>query len=115
MNIKTNLANKDNYGGARATSAIKYIVVHYTGNDGDTDENNAKYFQNNVVEASAHYFVDDDSINQTVPDKYIAWNCGAKTYKHADCRNTNSIGVEICDDVKNGVIYPSDKTIANAL
>ena len=115
MNIKTNLANKGNYGGTRNTSAIKYIVVHYTGNDGDTDENNGNYFKNNVVEASAHYFVDDDSITQTVPDDYVAWHCGAKTYKHANCRNTNSIGVEICDDVKNGVVYPSDKTIENAL
>lgn len=115
MNIKTNLANKGNYGGSRNTSVIKYIVVHYTGNDGDTDENNGNYFKNNVVEASAHYFVDDDSITQTVPDDYVAWHCGAKTYKHAQCRNTNSIGVEICDDVKNGVIYPSEKTIENAL
>ena len=115
MNIKTNLANKSNYGGSRSTDSIKYIVVHYTGNDGDTDENNAKYFQNNIVQASAHYFVDDDSITQTVPDDYVAWHCGAKTYKHATCRNANSIGVEICDDVRNGVIYPSEKTIANAL
>ena len=115
MNIKTDLANKNNYGGSRNTSIIKYIVVHYTGNDGDTDENNANYFKNNIVEASAHYFVDDDSITQTVPDDYVAWHCGAKTYKHAYCRNTNSIGVEICDDVKNGVIYPSEKTIENAL
>lgn len=115
MNIKTDIANKSNYGGTRSTSVIKYIVVHYTGNDGDTDENNANYFRNNIVEASAHYFVDDDSITQTVPDNYVAWHCGAKTYKHANCRNTNSLGVEICDDVRNGVIYPSDKTIANAL
>jgi N-acetylmuramoyl-L-alanine amidase CwlA len=115
MNIKTNLANKGNYGGLRNTSVIKYIVVHYTGNDGDTDENNGNYFKNNVVEASAHYFVDDDSITQTVLDDYVAWHCGAKTYKHASCRNTNSIGVEICDDVKNSVIYPSEKTIENAL
>jgi N-acetylmuramoyl-L-alanine amidase len=115
MNIKTNLANKGNYGGQRNTNAIKYIVVHYTGNDGDTDENNGNYFKNNVVEASAHYFVDDDSITQTVPDNYVAWHCGAKIYKHAYCRNTNSIGVEICDDVRNGVIYPSEKTIENAL
>ena len=115
MNIKTDLSNKSNYGSARSTSAIKYIVVHYTGNDGDTDENNGNYFKNNVVGSSAHYFVDDDSITQTVPDDYVAWHCGAKTYKHATCRNANSIGVEICDDVRNGVIYPSEKTIANAL
>ena len=115
MNIKTNLANRKNYGGIRSTNAIKYIVIHYTGNDGDTDENNGKYFKNNIVQASAHYFVDDDSITQSVPDNYIAWHCGATKYKHAYCRNANSIGVELCDDVKNGTIYPSEKTIANAL
>ena len=115
MNIKTNLANRKNYGNARSTSTIKYIVIHYTGNDGDTDENNGNYFKNNVVEASAHYFVDDDSITRSVPDNYVAWHCGAKTYKHKECRNSNSIGIEICDDVKNGTIYPSTKTIANTL
>ena len=115
MNIKTNLANRKNYGGARSAHSIKYIVIHYTGNDGDTDENNGKYFENNIIGASAHYFVDDDSITQTVPDNYIAWHCGAKKYKHAHCRNANSIGVELCDDIKNGVIYPSEKTIENAL
>ena len=115
MNIKTDIANRKNYGGLRSTNSIRYIVVHYTGNDGDTDENNGKYFRNNIIGASAHYFVDDDSITQTVPDNYIAWHCGAKKYKHAHCRNANSIGVELCDDVRNGVIYPSGKTIENAL
>lgn len=115
MNIKTNIANRKNYGGVRSTNSIKYIVIHYTGNDGDTDENNGKYFKNNVLTASAHYFVDDDSITQSVPDNYVAWHCGAKKYTHAHCRNANSIGVELCDDVRNGVIYPSEKTIANAL
>ncbi len=115
MNIKTNLSKKENYGGERSTDSIKYIVVHYTGNDGDTDENNGKYFGNNVVGVSAHYFVDDDSVTQSVPDNFVAWHCGGATYKHKKCRNSNSIGVEICDDVKNGTIYPSEKTIANAL
>jgi N-acetylmuramoyl-L-alanine amidase len=59
--------------------------------------------------------VDDDSITQSVPDNYVAWHCGGKTYKHKQCRNSNSIGIEICDDVKNGTIYPSAKTIANVL
>ena len=115
MNLKTNLANKNNYGGSRSLDKIKYLVIHYTANDGDTDENNGKYFKNNVVKASAHYFVDDDSVTQSVPDNYIAYHCGANTYKHSTCRNANSIGIEICDDVKNGVIYPSAKTIANVL
>ena len=116
MNIKTQLANKGNYGSARSTDDIKYIVIHYTGNDGDTDENNGKYFAREVLKVSAHYFVDDDSVTQSVPDNYIAWHCGTKkTYKHKECRNANSIGIEICDDVKNGTIYPSAKTIQNAL
>lgn len=113
--IKTKLANKENYGSKRDLKKIKYIVIHYTANDGDTDENNGKYFANNIVKASAHYFVDDDSVTRSVPDNYIAYHCGAKIYKHLSCRNTNSIGIEICDDVRNGKIYPSAKTIQNAL
>lgn len=116
VTIKTQLANRGNYGSTRSTKDIKYIVIHYTANDGDTDENNGKYFANNVVQVSAHYFVDDDSITQSVPDNYVAWHCGTKyTYKHKKCRNTNSIGIEICDDVKDGKVYPSAKTIQNAL
>lgn len=115
VNLKTNIANRANYGGVRDLKSIAYIVVHYTGNDGDTDEANANYFKNGVRYTSAHYFVDDDSVTQSVPDKHVAWHCGASTYKHKKCRNENSIGVEICDDVRNGTIYPSAKTITNAL
>ena len=123
--FKTNIAKRSNYGELRDISSIKYIVIHYTANDGDTDENNGKYFANNTVKASAHYFVDDDSITQSVPDNYIAWsvggnkysNCaktgGGKYYKRAT--NSNTLNIEICDDVKNGVIYPSAKTIENTL
>ena len=115
MNLKTKLANRKNYGSTRSTSNIKYLVIHYTANDGDSDENNGVYFANNVVKASAHYFVDDDSVTQSVPDNYVAWHCGGKTYYHKECRNANSIGIEICDDVKNGTVYPSAKTIVNAI
>lgn len=125
MNIKTNLANKGNYGSTRSTSNIKYIVIHYTGNDGDTDENNGKYFKNNIVKASANYFVDSDSITQSVPDNYVAWSVGGSKYSDCDktgggkyygkCTNSNSISIELCDDVKNGVVYPSAKTIQNAI
>ena len=116
MNIKTNFANPKNYGGTRSLDSIKYIVMHYTANDGDTDENNGKYFQNNYVGASAHYFVDGDSVTQSVPDNHIAWHCGSSYgYKHKECRNSNSIGIEICDERRNGVIYPTNETIANAV
>lgn len=123
--IKTNIANVKNFGSYRSVSKIKYIVIHYTANDGDTDENNGKYFKNNVVKASAHYFVDSDSVTQCVKDDYVAWAVGGNKYancsttgggKHyGKCINTNSISIELCDDVKNGTIYPSAKTIENAL
>lgn len=123
--LKTNLANKNNYGSKRSLSSIIYIVLHFTANDGDTDENNGNYFKNNIVEASAHYFVDDDSVTQSVPDDYVAWSVGGSKYAsctstgggkhHNRCTNDNSISIEICDDVPNGVIYPSAKTIENTL
>lgn len=112
---KTELANKGNYGNVRDLSNIKYIVVHYTGNDGDTDEANANYFKGSNRHASAHYFVDDDSITQSVPDNYIAWHCGGSKYFHPNCRNANSIGVEMCDTQRNGKADLSKGTRANTI
>ena len=114
VKIKTNLAHRSNYGGKR-TAKIEWIVMHYTANDGDSDESNARYFQQplNPV-ASAHYFVDDDSITRSVPDDYVAYHCGAQTYKHPSCRNANSIGVEMCDAKRDGRVMATDKTIQNA-
>lgn len=123
--LKTNIANSKNYGGSRKTSKIKYIVIHYTANDGDTDESNAKYFKNNIVKASAHYFVDDDSVTQSVHDNYVAWHCGGKRYSdykktggakyYNKCTNTNSLGIELCDTKKDGKYGFTDKTIKNAV
>lgn len=74
-------ANPKNYGDKRSLKSIKYIVIHYTANDGDTDDANAKYFHNNVVKASAHYFVDDDSYTKSVPLKNVAWSVGARNIR----------------------------------
>lgn len=74
----------------------KYIVIHYVGAEGGA-EANCKYFQRFYRGASAHYFVGHNGeLWQSVEDKDIAWHCGAAKYKHKDCRNTNSIGVEMC-------------------
>ena len=64
MEIKQLRANVGNCGPARNAQAIKYIVIHYTGNDGDTAMNNAKYYASTVVKSSAHYFVDNKEIVQ---------------------------------------------------
>lgn len=115
MEIKQRLANPGNYGGARSLSSIRFIVIHYTGTDGGSALNNGAYFANNVVKTSAHYFVDSDTVVQSVPDDRVAWHVGAKIYYHADARNSNSIGIELCDEKKDGKIYPTQKTIDRAL
>ncbi|RKD32153.1 peptidoglycan recognition protein family protein [Lacrimispora algidixylanolytica] len=77
-------------------SRIKYIVIHYVGALGGA-EANCKYYASQYIGASAHYFVGfSGEIWQSVEDKNIAWHCGAKTYKHPECRNTNSLGIELC-------------------
>ncbi len=78
--------------------------MHYTSNKGDTAKNNTDYFAREKVGASAHFFVDEKEIWESVPESAIAWHCGAKTYRHSECRNSNSIGVEICMNDKKGKV-----------
>ena len=121
---KEQLANPGNYGGSRNASQIRYLVYHYTGNDGDKAANNAAYFQRNIVKASAHYFVDDTTVYLSVPDLKIAWSVGGSKYADADktgggtmygvITNTNSISIEMCDTIRNGVYQASEATLANA-
>lgn len=118
--FKKNIANHANYGNRRSTDNIKYLVYHYTSNDGDHDEGNANYFHNNVVKASAHYFVDDDSVTQSVEDNYIAYSVGGKCQSahhplYKICTNSNSISIEMCDTNKNGVVEITDATMQNAI
>lgn len=73
--------------------------------------------------ASAHYFVDDDSITRSVPDNYVAWSVGGA--KYSDCAETgggklygiannyNSISIEMCDTKRDGIVMASEKTMEN--
>lgn len=76
---------------------IKYLVIHYVGALGGA-EANCKYYASQYVGASAHYYVGfNGEIWQSVEDKNIAWHCGTKSgYKHPECRNANSLGIELC-------------------
>ena len=122
--IKEQLANSGNYGGSRNASQIRYLVYHYTGNDGDSAANNAAYFRRNIVKASAHYFVDDTTVWRSVPDLKVAWSVGGSKYANADktgggtmydiITNTNSISIEMCDTIRNGVYQASESTLVNA-
>lgn len=115
MEIKEMLANAGNYTKGRK-QAVQYIVVHYTANNGDRAESNGKYFQQPNRNASAHYFVDENDVVQSVKDSDTAWHCGAKNYKHNKCRNDNSIGVEMCSEKDgNGLYYINEETQKKAL
>lgn len=76
-----------------------FIVMHYTGNDNTTAWQNAHYFATSKVEASAHYFIDNDSIYASVPEDDTAWAVGVR-YGNApywgSCKNNNSISIELC-------------------
>ena len=99
--------NKKNYKVGRA-SPIKHIVIHYTAGNGDTAKNNVDYYANNYVAASAHYFVDEyDIVYQSVRDEDTAWAVGATSYLHPDCRNSNSISIEMCSRNRNGNKKPA--------
>lgn len=109
LKFKKELAHRSNYGSTRNVDDIKYIVIHYTGNDGDTAANNCRYFQGANRNASAHYFVDGgEYIYKSVPVKSVAWSVGGfysqsggagNFYKK--CTNANSLSIEMCNCVKS--------------
>lgn len=74
----------------------KFIVIHYTANPAASAYNHYLYFSRQNVGVSAHYFIDTKEIIQLLEDNWYGWHCGAKTYKHPECRNSNSIGIEMC-------------------
>ena len=116
MEIKELLAHISNYSKGRHET-IKFLVLHYTANNGDTAFSNCKYFSGANRNASSHYFVDEKEVYRSVRDMNVAWHCGSTNgYKHKYCRNTNSIGIEMCSRKdKNGKFYLKEETIANAI
>ena len=71
----------------------KYLVFHYVGAQSSTAKNNAIYFFNGDRQASAHYFVDDNEIWQSVEDLCGAWSVGNT---RTEVNNQNSINIEMC-------------------
>lgn len=116
MKITYKGCNPSNYRKGREFP-VHWIVLHFTANNGDTAKNNADYFANNAnLRASAHYFVDPNEIYQSVKDSDTAWHCGRErggSY-YNDCRNANSIGIEMCSVIRNGVYVIPDETVRNA-
>ena len=107
--------NMANYRAGR-TQPVRYIVMHYTANNGDTARNNCDYYHRvGGLQASAHYFCDEHGAMQSVRECDTAWHCGARAYWHPECRNANSIGIEMCSRKRaDGSYYILPETVANA-
>ena len=107
--------NTANYRAGR-TQPVRYIVMHYTANNGDTARNNCDYYHRvGGLQASAHYFCDEHGAMQSVREGDTAWHCGARAYWHPECRNGNSIGIEMCSRKRaDGSYYIKPETVANA-
>lgn len=94
------------YGGTRSLTAIKYIVIHYTGVSNDTAKNECNFFKNgNTRSAGAHFFCDrSGTVYQSIPMNRTAWSVGgfytkangAGNYYNV-CTNFNSVSIELCD------------------
>lgn len=105
--IQSSSANYYTY----SSRVVKFIVIHYTGNKKDTAKNNATFFHNGARKSSANYFMDEAECSQSVALNNAAWAVGGTSvYKHADCRNKNSISIEMCC---SGNSIVSEKTINN--
>lgn len=109
MEIKTKLTTVNRT--VMSNKQNKYIVIHYVGAV-STAKANADYFYSVNRQASAHYFVDENEIWQVVKEGDGAWHCGTTgKYYHSECRNTNSIGIEMCCYMNNGVLDIKEETI----
>lgn len=118
MTIHKLMASRHSYGCRRAVSSVKGIVIHYTGNKGDSARANARYFKNsNKRPAGAHFFVDSaGEVYQSVDLSRVAWAVGgfftqaggAGSY-YKKLTNTNTASIELCNIADR---YPTDKQIA---
>jgi N-acetylmuramoyl-L-alanine amidase CwlA len=99
----------------------QYIVIHYVGAVSSA-KNNADYYASKKIDASAHYFVDEKSIWQSVEDSNRAWHCGGglqgingHTF-YGKCTNSNSIGIEMCvKKDEKGNWYFEPETVKNTV
>ncbi|MBR7033062.1 MAG: N-acetylmuramoyl-L-alanine amidase [Clostridia bacterium] len=92
---------------------VEWITIHYTANTYQPDlaKNEAAAFANRYVGASAHFFVDEKEVWQSVALDDTAWHCGDAPSRNG-CHNRNSIGIEMCVKYENGVYSIPEKTAA---
>lgn len=88
-----------NYNIQKRSTAVSYIVVHYTGAQTPAAGNalaNCKYFAGGNRNASAHYFIDNGNIYEYAdPSTYATWHVGDGHGRYG-ITNQNSVGIEVC-------------------
>ncbi|MDF2534322.1 MAG: hypothetical protein K0R18_479 [Bacillales bacterium] len=65
------------------------VIIHETATPNATDEAEYRYFCGGNRNASAHYFVDYDSISKFIPENEQAWHAGPTA-------NKRYVGIELC-------------------
>lgn len=105
MNFKyLPIKNNKQIGKKRPYSSIKYLVIHDTGNSSQGADAMAhfRYLQNATRPGSAHYYLDDENIIQTIGDSLTAWSIGDTWARNNNPNrikgafNHNSISIELC-------------------
>ena len=121
--------NSSNYSATWCTKT--YLVFHYTANFVSSSKGlakaNATYYHNTAnIGASAHVFVDDEEVWESINYNYRAWAVGGSAYNtsiggakyHNIATNTNSISIEMCNYATgtkdNATYHLSEATLANA-
>lgn len=109
------ISNSRQIGKRRKLSDIRYIIIHDTGNSspGADAEAHFKYLQNAIRYGSAHYYLDDKQIIQTIGDSLVAWSIGDRwgysnnPNRIKDATNSNSISIELCinSNIDKGKAY----------
>ncbi|MDY3119218.1 MAG: peptidoglycan recognition family protein, partial [Peptoniphilus sp.] len=96
------ITNSKQMGKRRKAEDIRFLVIHDTGNESRGADAMAhyRYLQGATRPGSAHYYVDDKEIIQTIGDSRVAWAVGdtwaRKHRTRSDVNNANSLSVELC-------------------
>ena len=107
MNIIKMLTKKNCYPGQNKPA---YVVIHETDNwsKGAGAKTHATAMKNGNLAGTVHYYVDSDSIYQTLDHKDGAWAVGDGGGKYG-ITNRNSINIEICVNPESDYYKAVDK------
>lgn len=78
---------------------VKFLVSHETANENANADAHYIYFQNILMSASAHTFIDDKKILEIIPLNEKAWHVMYQKDKKSlglGAANDNAIGIELC-------------------